>query len=91
MEIPVVSRVYLTAAVLATAACALDLVSPFHLYFNLGGSYKGYETVTADCHPHGAVYRCHMWTLWSETGFTGEAKDSQKGRALDLKARSGRQ
>lgn len=62
-----------------------------HLYFNLGGSYRGYETVTADCHPHGAVYRCHMWHLWSETGFTGEAKDTQKGRALDLKARSGRQ
>ncbi len=36
MEMPVVSRVYLTAAVLATAACALELVSPFHLYFNLG-------------------------------------------------------
>lgn len=33
---PVVSRLYLTAAVLATAACALDIVSPFHLYFNLG-------------------------------------------------------
>lgn len=36
MEMPVVSRVYLTAAVLTTAACALELVSPFHLYFNLG-------------------------------------------------------
>ena len=35
METPVVSRVYLTAAVLTTAACALDLVSPFSLYFNL--------------------------------------------------------
>lgn len=36
MEMPVVSRVYLTAAVLTTAGCALDIVSPFHLYFNLG-------------------------------------------------------
>ncbi|KAM3574392.1 hypothetical protein VYU27_003685 [Nannochloropsis oceanica] len=35
MEMPVVSRVYLTASVLTTAACALDLVSPFNLYFNL--------------------------------------------------------
>lgn len=34
-EIPIVSRVYLTAAFLTTAACALDLVSPYSLYFNL--------------------------------------------------------
>lgn len=33
-EIPVVSRVYLTASFLTTAACALDLVSPFSLYFH---------------------------------------------------------
>jgi Derlin-2/3 len=34
MEIPVVSRVYLTGAFLTTAACAVDLISPFSLYFN---------------------------------------------------------
>ena len=34
MEIPVVSRVYLTGAFLTTAACALDMVSPFSLYYN---------------------------------------------------------
>jgi len=33
-EIPVVSRAYLTGSFLTTAACALDLVSPFSLYFN---------------------------------------------------------
>ena len=33
-EIPIVSRLYLTASFLTTAACALDLVSPFSLYFN---------------------------------------------------------
>lgn len=33
-EIPVVSRLYLTGSFLTTAACALDLVSPFSLYFN---------------------------------------------------------
>jgi len=33
-EIPVVSRVYLTLSFVTTAACALDLVSPFSLYFN---------------------------------------------------------
>ena len=34
MEIPVVSRVYLTGAFLTTAACAVDIISPFSLYFN---------------------------------------------------------
>lgn len=34
MEIPPVSRVYLTGAFLTTAACAVDLVSPYSLYFN---------------------------------------------------------
>lgn len=35
LEIPPVSRAYLTLSFLATAACALDIVSPFSLYFNL--------------------------------------------------------
>ncbi|KAI8917090.1 Derlin [Powellomyces hirtus] len=33
-EVPVVTRTYVTAVVLATLSCQLDLVSPFHLYFN---------------------------------------------------------
>eukprot|EP00939_MAST-03C_sp_MAST-3C-sp1_P001499 g1499.t1 len=33
-EIPIVSRVYLTLSFVTTAACALDLISPFSLYFN---------------------------------------------------------
>lgn len=33
-EIPIVSRLYLTSSFLTTAACALDLISPFSLYFN---------------------------------------------------------
>lgn len=41
MEIPPISRYYLTGAFLTTAACAVDIVSPFSLYFNwelvLGG------------------------------------------------------
>jgi len=32
--IPVVSRVYLTGAFLTTAACAVDIVTPFSLYYN---------------------------------------------------------
>lgn len=34
MKIPPVSRFYLTSAFLTTAACAVDIVSPFTLYFN---------------------------------------------------------
>jgi len=34
MKIPPVSRFYLTGAFLTTAACAVDIVSPFTLYFN---------------------------------------------------------
>ena len=42
MDIPVVSRTYLTASFVTTAACALDVVSPFSLYFNSGLIfYKG--------------------------------------------------
>jgi hypothetical protein len=33
-EIPIVSKVYLTLSFITTAACALDLISPFSLYFN---------------------------------------------------------
>jgi len=34
MEIPLVSRLYLTGAFLTTAACAVDIISPFSLYFS---------------------------------------------------------
>jgi len=34
MDIPVVSRVYFTSAFLTTAACAVDIITPYSLYFN---------------------------------------------------------
>ncbi|KAL7536324.1 hypothetical protein ACHAWF_005436 [Thalassiosira exigua] len=34
MDIPVISRLYFTSAFLTTAGCALDIISPFSLYFN---------------------------------------------------------
>ena len=34
MEIPIVSRIYLTSAFLTTAGCAMDIISPYNLYFN---------------------------------------------------------
>ena len=33
--VPIVTRTYVTGAILVTASCSLDLVSPFSLYFNL--------------------------------------------------------
>lgn len=34
MDIPVVSRLYLTGAFLTTTLCAVDIITPFSLYFN---------------------------------------------------------
>lgn len=34
LDIPIISRTYLTVSFVTTAACALDLVSPFSLYYN---------------------------------------------------------
>jgi len=41
MDIPVVSRLYLTGAFLTTAACAVDIITPFSLYFNWSLVYQG--------------------------------------------------
>ena len=40
-EIPVISRLYLTGAFLTTAACAVDIISPFNLYFNWSLVFEG--------------------------------------------------
>jgi len=34
MDIPVISRLYLTGAFLTTAACAVDVITPYKLYFD---------------------------------------------------------
>ncbi len=41
MEVPPVTRGYLVVVVLTSLACQLDLVSPFHLYFNWDLIVKG--------------------------------------------------
>ena len=43
LEIPVVTRVYLTASVLTTAACYFDVISPFTLYLNYRLIFEKYE------------------------------------------------
>jgi hypothetical protein len=42
-DIPVISRTYLTASFVTTAACALDLVSPFSLYYNFNLIFRNGE------------------------------------------------
>jgi len=54
-EIPVITRVYLTASVVTTAACALELVSPFSLYFNAGLVF----------------YKFQVWRLFTNFFFFG--------------------
>jgi len=43
LEIPIVTRCYLTASVLTTAACYFDIVSPFSLYLNYRLIFEKYE------------------------------------------------
>mmetsp|Transcript_20741 Transcript_20741/g.62487 ORF Transcript_20741/g.62487 Transcript_20741/m.62487 type:complete len:245 (+) Transcript_20741:324-1058(+) len=33
-QLPVVTRTYVTASFLTTAGCALDVITPYHIYFN---------------------------------------------------------
>lgn len=40
-SIPLISRLYVTGAFLTTAACAVDIVSPFSLYFSWDLVYQG--------------------------------------------------
>ena len=42
-QIPIVTRGYLTLAVGTTLLCALDVVSPFSLYFNYTAIAQKYE------------------------------------------------
>ena len=58
-----------------------------HVFFNYGGSYRGYQTVTTDCHPHGAVYRVHIGELFKDTGFVSRADEAERGKDLDMRAR----
>jgi Derlin-2/3 len=55
MKIPVVSRLYLTGAFLTTAACAVDMITPFSLYYS-------WELVTTEG---------QIWRLWTSYLFFG--------------------
>lgn len=33
-DMPIVTRIYFTACTVATVSCAMDLITPFHLYYN---------------------------------------------------------
>ncbi|GLJ25618.1 hypothetical protein SUGI_0490770 [Cryptomeria japonica] len=40
---PVITRSYLTAAIVTTVGCSLDIISPYHLYLNPTRVFKHYE------------------------------------------------
>jgi len=42
-EIPIVTRTYMIGAFITTAACALDLISPFSLYLNYSLVFQKYQ------------------------------------------------
>jgi hypothetical protein len=48
LEIPVISRLYFTGAFLTTAGCALDIISPFSLYFNFDLIFHQVSNVVAN-------------------------------------------
>ena len=54
-EIPLISRVYLTAALGTSCACALDMLSPFTLYYN-------YDLI---------VHKQQFWRIFSSFVFLG--------------------
>ena len=54
-EIPVISRMYLTAAIGATTACFMDLISPLTLYYN-------YDLI---------VQKQQFWRIFSSFVFLG--------------------
>jgi Derlin-2/3 len=54
-QIPVVTRVYLTLAVVTTLLCALEIVSPFSLYFNWNA----------------IVYKFELWRILTNFLFFG--------------------
>eukprot|EP00048_Salpingoeca_helianthica_P003863 m.71305 g.71305 ORF g.71305 m.71305 type:complete len:236 (+) comp12937_c1_seq2:831-1538(+) len=43
MQIPLLTRAFMSACILTTLACQLDLVSPFQLYFSIDRIFKNYE------------------------------------------------
>ena len=86
MDIPVVSRAYLTLSFLTTAACALDLVSPFSLYFNytlivekaqvwrLFSNFLFFGTLGIDFVFH-MYFLCRYSRLLEENSFRGRTAD----------------
>jgi Derlin-2/3 len=42
-EMPIVTRTYLTLALLTSAACHFDFISPLHLYFNPNAITQKYQ------------------------------------------------
>jgi len=89
MDIPVISRLYLTGAFLTTAACAVDIITPFSLYFSwdlikagqvwrLLTSYLFFGVFSID-------FLFHMYFLVSEwTSMMTLNNDNEDAKALNV-------
>eukprot|EP00300_Choanocystis_sp_HF-7_P006925 c14987_g1_i1.p1 GENE.c14987_g1_i1~~c14987_g1_i1.p1 ORF type:complete len:230 (-),score=49.18 c14987_g1_i1:157-846(-) len=68
MEVPVITRTYLTLAVITTVACGIDVVTPFHLYLNqhlILTRYEVWRAVTTFCYfgSFGVDFMFHMFFM----------------------------
>lgn len=57
-----------------------------HIYYNRGGSYRGYETRTDDCHPAGTVVKLCFADFVEETGRVARGLPEEWDRAATIEA-----
>lgn len=57
-----------------------------HIYYNRGGSYRGYETRTDDCHKPGVVVKLCFADFVEETGRVAKGLDAEWDKATHILA-----
>eukprot|EP01136_Pigoraptor_vietnamica_P023724 Opistho-1_new@76135 len=86
MEVPVITRFYMTACVLTSVACQLNFVTPFQLYFNwhlITHKYQFYRLITTFLFNGtlGLDFLFHMFFLYRYSRYLEEG--SFRGRPGD--------
>ena len=80
MEVPLITRIYLTSSLVTTAACSLELVSPFSLYFNLRLVFvKAQARVATLSGPSHFLSSCWPGAFASQTPSEGKVLLQQRG------------
>ncbi|KAK6917306.1 Derlin [Dillenia turbinata] len=67
-QMPIITRSYLTAAVVTTIGCSLDIISPYHLYLN----------------PKLVVKQYQFWRLITNFLYFRRMENSFRGRTADF-------